>query len=239
MPEKNYKGLSEIWASSREAVRRNLGVFLFLNSITILSIAWDTGTNLRDKVHGSDWKSVFTNTIYGSNGGYPRFGGFVVIFLIVAAAVIFGLMSVILAVHAAKKDKVELAEVWEDFKSEWLWLRLIGVELLTAFILVLGFVALIIPGIYLLGRVILAPYILIDQNTKVFEAVEKSWHLTRDRMWQVYSVLLLSFVLGFPNVVPIIGPIVAFVLVLSFSVGMPLRYLELKNSRRSPAKESP
>jgi uncharacterized membrane protein YesL len=230
--EKHYKGVTQLWAQSREAVRRNLGVFLFLNSLAILSVAWDTGTNLRDKVHGSDWKAVFTNTL-GGNNGYPHVGGAFILVILAIAAVLLSLMSVVLIVHAAKKDKVTLAEVWEDFASKVF--RLVGVELLTAFIILLGFLALILPGIYLIGRVILAPYILVDQDTKVFEAIEKSWHLTRDRMTQIYTVLLFTLLLSLPNIIPIIGPIIAFVLVLSFSVAMPMRYLELKHHRRSPA----
>ena len=238
MAEKNYKGVTEIWVASREAVRRNLGLFVFLNSLTIMSLAWDTGSNLRDKVHGSDWHSVFTNTVYGNGGVYPNFGGFALGIIFAVLAVAFATMEVILALKASKKDRVSFVEVWDEYKSNWLWLRLIGVIALTGFILLLGFIALIIPGIYLIGRVILAPYILIDQDTKVFEAVEKSWHLTRDRMWQVYSVLLFSLLLSLPNIIPIIGPIIAFVLVLSFSVAMPMRYLELKHHRRSPAAKS-
>ena len=233
MAENYYKTPGELWRLSREAVRRNLSLFVFLSSITILNTAWQTGKDLHDKTHGSGWKMVFSSSIYGSNGGYPRVGGFFVITVLIVLAIVFALMSVVLAVHAAKKDKVEFAEVWEDFKDKWL--RLIGVELLTAFILFCGFVALVIPGIYLIGRVILAPYILIDQNTKIFEAIEKSWHLTRDRMWQVYSVLVFSLILSLPSIIPVIGPIIAFVLVLSFSVAMPLRYLDLKHNRRSPA----
>ena len=235
MAEKNYKSVTELWSASRDAVMRNLGLFLFLNSITILSLAWDTGTNLRDKVHGSGWETVFGNTLFGNTGSYPEAGGFFVTALFGILAGIFAIMAVILEVQAAKKDKVELPEIWEKFKAEWMWLRIIGVLLLTGFILVVGFLALILPGIYLLGRVVLAPYILVDQNTKIFEAVEKSWHLTRDRMWQVYSVLLFTLVLSLPNLIPIVGPIIAFVLVLSYSVAMPMRYFELKHHRRSPS----
>lgn len=238
MIEKHYKGIGELWRLSREAVRRNLGAFLFLNILSILSVAWSTGSTLRDKTNGSNWYAIFKNTLFGSNGDSLHIGGAFFTFILFVVGIALALMSVILTLRAAQKDKVELSEVWADFKENWLWLRIIGVELLVVFILLLGFIALIIPGIYLLGRVTLAPYILVDQNTKVFEAVEKSWHLTRDRMWQVYSVLLFSIVLSLPNIIPIIGPVIAFVLVLSYSVAMPLRYLDLKHHRRSPAAKS-
>lgn len=231
----NYKKVTELWALSREAVRRNLGVFLLINSLSLLSVAWNTGTDLRDKVHGSGWSTVFSNSLYGNSGAYPSIGGSVISAILGVLAVVFALMGIILVLKAAKKDRVTLSEVWNDFKANLLWLRLIGVILLLVLILVIGFVALILPGIYLIGRVILAPYILVDQDTKVFEAIEKSWHLTRDRMWQVYNVVLLSIALSLFNIIPIIGPIISFVLVVSYSVAMPIRYLELKDHRRSPA----
>ncbi len=233
MAEKKYQDVTQLWKQSREAVQRNLGIFLFLSSTTILSVAWQVGSDLRDKVHGSGWSTLFSNSFFGTNGGYPHVGGGIIISLLALLAIVFYLMSIVLAVHAAKKDKVELNEVWADLKSKWL--GIIGVEILTGFIIVVGLIAFIIPGIYLLGRVILAPYILIDQNTKIFEAVEKSWHLTNNRMGQVYGVFLFGIVLAIPNIVPIIGPILGFVLALSYSVAMPLRYFELKHHRRSPA----
>lgn len=235
MAQTNYKKVTELWALSREAVRRNLGVFLLINSLSILSIAWDTGTNLRDKVHGSAWHTVFTNSLFGNDGTSPNIGGNFISAILSVLAIVFALMSIVLILRAAKKDTVTFSEVWEEFRSNFLWLRLIGLILLMALILVVGFVALILPGIYLIGRIALAPYILVDQNTKVFEAVEKSWHLTRDRMWQVYSVLLFTIVLSLVNIVPIIGPIIGFVLTVSYSVALPMRYLELKDHRRSPA----
>ncbi len=142
------------------------------------------------------------------------------------AGIALAIMSVVLQVRAAQKSTVQFQEVWNDFKH--LWWRIILVEITVAILIIAGLIALILPGIYLIGRLLLAPYILVAEDTRVFEALERSWALTKGRMGQVYNIFLLAIVLSLFNLIPVIGSAIAVVLTVAYSVVLPLRYLELK-----------
>lgn len=226
MAAKTYQSPLELLKQSYGAVRRNLGVFLLLNVLTVLDIAWQLGTNVREKTHGADWGTIFTNSLFGSNGSYPSVGGGILLAVLAISAIILALMTEILAIRAAQHNKVELRDIWDEFKVKGL--RLLLLEILLVIIIGAGLILLIVPGIYLIGRLAVAPYVLIDKNTKAMEALNRSWELSKGRMWQVYSVVLFGVVLALPNVIPFFGPIIGFTLALAYSVALPLRYLELK-----------
>lgn len=230
MSARKYKSVTELFSKSRVAVRRNLYLFLLINSVAIINIAWQIGTNLRDKTHGSDWSQIISNTVLGSSGGQEKAGPGFILFVLGIAGVVFYLMGVILSLRAAQKEVVNLSDVWDEFKSKAL--RLIGVILLAGVIILAGLIALVIPGVYFLGRLLFAPYVLVDQNTGVREALNRSWNMTKGWVWSVLSVVLFGIVLSLPNVIPIIGPIIAFVLTLFYSVAVPLRYMEVKHAKK-------
>jgi len=229
MAAHNFKSVTQLFSESSDAVRRNLGVFILISSLSILSTAWQIGSDLKDKTHGSAWGSIAKNSVLGTNNDYPHIGGGVILVLFFIAGVALALMSTILTLRAAKKHTVTFSEVWEEFTG--VWLKLIGVMLLAAILIGFSFVLLIIPGIFVLPRLIMAPYVLLDQKTGVREAISRSWDMTKGRMDVIWYVILFGVVLSLPSIVPILGPIVAFTLSILYSVAMPLRYWEIKANK--------
>jgi hypothetical protein len=228
MAQPRYKSVTQLFRESSAAVQRNLGLFLLLNVLTILSIAWQTGSDLKDKTHGSGWGDIVRNTIFGHGSNSPHWGGGLSVLLLFLAGMVLWLMNTILTVRAAQGKTVELSEVWREFKIKWL--RLLAVTILSGIMIILGFVLLIVPGILILPRLVLAPYLLVDQNTGVREAISRSWHLSKGKMDPIYMVLLFSLVLSIPSIVPIVGPIVGFALGLAYSAALPMRYFEIKKA---------
>jgi hypothetical protein len=229
MAAAKIKSVTDIFKDSSQIVRRNLYPFIIVNLLAALSVVWQAGLNVRDKTHGTSWSNVFEHGVFGNGGDfrYPGTGAGILVGLFIIASIVLALMSVILSVRAARQTTVELGEVWEEFKQKG-W-RLIGVEIAVGLIVIVGLILLIVPGLYFLGRLIMAPFILVDQNTGIREAINRSWDLTKDKWVHVYTVILFGIVLSLPNIVPIIGPLVAFVLTFLYSVALPLRYYEFKN----------
>lgn len=225
----NIKGVTDIFKESSAIVRRNLYPFIIVNLLAALSVVWQAGLNVRDKTKGTSWRNVLEHGVFGNGGdfSYPGTGAGILAAFFVIASIILALMNVILTVRAAQNKTVNLGEVWEEFKAK-AW-RLIGVEILFGLIVVVGLILLIIPGIYFIGRLIMAPIILVDQNTGIREAINRSWDLTRGKWVHVYTVILFGVVLSLPNIIPIVGPLVAFALSFLYSVALPLRYFEFKN----------
>lgn len=224
-----YKSVTTLFKESQLIVRRNLWLFVFVNTVTIINIAWQIGTSLRDKTNGSDWGKIISNSILGSPGPHLTAGSGILVAILGVLSIILGLMAPILELRAAQNKKVNLSDIWSELTDKWL--KLIAVFILTGLIIVVGLVALIIPGLYLMGRLLISPYVLIDQNTGVIEALNRSWEMTKGWTWSVLSVALFGIVLALPNVIPIVGPAVAFVLTVLYSVALPLRYLEIKKTK--------
>ena len=59
----------------------------------------------------------------------------------------------------------------------------------------IGFILLIIPGIYLLGRIQLWAAAMFVEGAGAFESFEITWRLTRGRWWRGTAILSVGFVL--------------------------------------------
>jgi uncharacterized membrane protein len=224
MSSHSLKSPVQLLKESSAAVRRNLTLFIFLNAVGILGTAWDIGLDIRDKSKGSSLQQVFTHTFTGSGSDQGLNGAVVLIFVL--AGIVLYLLAAILTVLAAKKQTVKFDEVWRIFKDKWL--KIIGVELLVVLLVVVGCVFLLIPGLYLLGRLAIAPALLIDQDVGIMDAMNASWEYTRGKAWPVFVAFFFGALLSVTSVIPFIGPIVATALSIAYSVAIPIRYFELK-----------
>ncbi len=226
----NYKPVLEVYRESAQAVRRNLNLFILLAIPTFIDVAWRSGTDLRNSTNHETISSFLSSSVLGSGPSVPNYstGSTVFVILLTIAGVITSVMSVILVTRAAQRHIVRPGDVWQEFITKW-W-RILLVELLVGVLIVAGFFALIIPGIIILPRLILAPYLLVDQDTGIIEAVKRSWHLTEGKMVPVYALILFGIVLAVPNFIPVAGPILAFLLTFFYAVAMPIRYMEFKKS---------
>lgn len=72
---------------------------------------------------------------------------------------------------------------------------LVWVSILLIFIIYVGFILLIIPGIYLLGSLLVTVPALLFENLKGGKALHRSRELTRGRWWQSFAVLFLGIFL--------------------------------------------
>jgi hypothetical protein len=214
----------QLFKDSSTVVKRNLTLFIFLNAVPILGTAWEIGQDLKDKTGGSDWMQVLTHSFSGTSND-PQLNPMLIVIYLCAGGVTF-LLAGILSVKAAQQKKVEFSQIWETFSI--LWWKLILVTLLTLLIILAGLVVFLIPGLYLLGRIGLAPIVLIDQNKGVIESLNTSWELTANKTWPVFVAFLFGFLLNIPSVIPIIGPLIGAALVIAYSVALPIRYFELK-----------
>jgi membrane-anchored glycerophosphoryl diester phosphodiesterase (GDPDase) len=227
-----YKSIGQIFSESAAAVRRNISLFIFLNTLTILSTAWDVGISIRDRNSGNGWAQSIFHTFNGNNGQTSFNSGLGTLFvlLIIAGSVLY-ILTAILSVMAAKNRTVSFSEVWDCFKKTW-W-KIILVALLSGLLVIAGLLAFIIPGLYLLSRLVFAWIIVIDKKTGVIEALNQSWDLTKGRAWIVFVTLFFGVLLGIISAVPVIGPIISTALAIAYSVALPLRYYELKAAGRN------
>ena len=112
-------------------------------------------------------------------------------------------------------------------KSLYYILPLFCVSILTGLAIVFGFLAFLLPGIFILGKLIFAQYFVILRGKGVFESLELAWNLNPSRAWNigitVFSLMLLGgvvivlFITSFINETNNIEPVILFITsILSF-----------------------
>lgn len=95
--------------------------------------------------------------------------------------------------RAVRKERIDVADMFAVFHRNYL--PAVGAGLLKAILIVIGFILLIVPGVYLACRLALVEYLIVDRRMGVIEALNESWTMTAGgRSWTI----LLMFVLAIP-----------------------------------------
>ncbi len=87
-------------------------------------------------------------------------------------------------VQAVRKIKPDFEYLIKGFMENYL--HIILANLLVFALVILGFFALIIPGIIIACRLAFVSYIIMDKKLDPIEAVEMSWRLTRGYGWKIF-----------------------------------------------------
>jgi membrane-anchored glycerophosphoryl diester phosphodiesterase (GDPDase) len=72
----------------------------------------------------------------------------------------------------------------------------IKVNVGVSFFVTIGFLLLVIPGIYVAGRLLFAPYMVIEHNGRARKTIREAWDMTRGHGWQLLwkSILIGIFI---------------------------------------------
>jgi hypothetical protein len=160
--------------------------------------------------------------------GFSGFIGFSIIWFlfVLIAGTVAAIMSQAAQLKAAEGRRLDFQDLWAVVKQMG-W-RLLGLYIVTVIIVVVGLFLLIVPGLIFLRRYYLAPYVMIDKNLSIGDALNKSAELSKRNtgaVWGLFGVMLL---IGLIGIVPFIGGLVSFVLGSLYSVAPALRYQQLK-----------
>jgi hypothetical protein len=152
------------------------------------------GSDMKNFTHdlgfhwGDDMKNILT---LGSLGVFAAF--FVLIGMLYAflVAPVFEFGGDMMFVQAVRKIKPDFELLVKGFMQNYL--SIVLANLLVFALVVLGFFALIIPGIIVACRLVFVSYIIMDKKVDPIEAVEMSWRLTRGHGWKIFFMGFLSF----------------------------------------------
>ncbi|MDX1492079.1 MAG: hypothetical protein R3332_12410 [Pseudohongiellaceae bacterium] len=132
--------------------------------------------------------------------------------LLLAPIIFYGCDYVFL--KGTRGDQVEAREIISGFSNA---INIILANLLVYGLLFLGFVAFLIPGIYLACRLVFTSYIVMDEGLDPVAAVQASWRMTKGRAFDV-------FLLGFVSIFIFIGGLILLI------VGLIPAYMWIKAS---------
>lgn len=123
-----------------------------------------------------------------------KFLGFIYYFLVVTP---FNYGVDWMFLKASRKIEPQFEEILDGFKK---YSVVILSHLLVIGIVGVGFIFLIIPGIYLACKLIFVPFLIMDKKVDPIQAVKLSFYLSKGYFWTIFGMGILSFfvlILGF------------------------------------------
>jgi uncharacterized membrane protein len=209
-------------------VRDNFTVFALLYLFPLI-IGLSNGTWVVDSRRS--WHNdvpVATNTLGNSTLPAWAWGGLGIAFIF---ALLIGVLLKIMIqqgqLQASSGHRLSLSELFKVARASY-W-QMFGLYLLVGLVTLIGFILFIIPGIIMLRRYFLAPYVLLEnKGMGIWGAMEESAKITRRDSWSIYSIFGVMILFTLFGVLPLIGWIIAFGLHFFYTVAPALRYQELK-----------
>lgn len=228
----NLPGAFELFTPSKELVLKNIWIFGPLYAVPLIfgihNWIWTPANGTHHWYSGA---YGFSTTSPGSpypvlDGGI--FIGFTLLWVlfVLIAGTIASVMSQSAQLRAVEGHHLDFQDLWAVVKK--MGLKLLGLYIVTAVIVIIGLLLLIVPGLIFIRRYFLAPYVMIDQNVGIQEALSKSAELTKLNPGAIWGVIGVTVLIGLAGIVPFIGGLVAFALGCLYSIAPAMRYHQLK-----------
>jgi uncharacterized membrane protein len=91
---------------------------------------------------------------------------------------------------AVRGERIEVRDVFVVFQRNY-WNAVIA-NIVVGIIVGMGFVMLIVPGIIFACRLAFVPFLVVDREMDVMDALRVSWDMTRGYGWQIFLMGLLA-----------------------------------------------
>lgn len=230
----NLPGAFQLFKPSKELVLKNIWIFGPLYAVPLIfslhSWIWSpviTGPGRHWSNHVNSFSSGWSfspTSVYA----WSAFIGFSIIWFlfVIAGGTIVQIMSQAAQLEATEDKSLHFQRLWDVVKRMG-W-RMLGLYVVVAIYIIVGLILLIVPGLIMIRRYFLAPYIMIDKNCSITEAMEHSAAMSKPFSGAIWGVLGVMFLFGVAGVIPFIGSLIAFVLGSLYSVAPALRYQQLK-----------
>jgi hypothetical protein len=225
----------DLFRLSYELVRKNIWIFGTLYFVPLIfwihSWIW-TSPNANNptwfnKFYGHETLSAGWGTSPVANLPDTFIGFSILWFLIIIIGGTIAQLMAVIATYDASQDKViTFSKLWSAVKK--IGLRLIGLYIVVFLVTLVGFVLLIVPGLIMIRRYYLAPYVMLDKNCGIREAMDRSAAISKPYSGYVWGIIGVAILIGLIGIIPLVGSLIAFVMGMFYSVAPALRYQELK-----------
>ena len=75
------------------------------------------------------------------------------------------------------------------------FLHYLATLLICSVLIIMGFILFILPGIYVMVRLMFAQYLIVDQDISFDQAIKKSWYLTKGLEFNLIAFVFAMFVI--------------------------------------------
>jgi uncharacterized membrane protein len=144
----------------------------------------------------------------GIFGSIPTAGGFISALISVFVGMPLSIGFNYTYLKAARKEKYEVADVFTGFKMYW---NAVGASVLTALIVIAGFILVIVPGIVFSCKLAYVPFLVADRKMGPVEAIKESWRISRGHAMQVFGIEIIGILLAIGGAICLgVGIIIAY-----------------------------
>jgi hypothetical protein len=109
--------------------------------------------------------------------------------IFVAGPIGYGMNWVFL--KAIRGERIEIRDMFVVFQKNY-WNAVVA-NVVVGVIVGLGIVMLVVPGIIFACRLAFVPYLVVDREMDVMDALRVSWDMTRGYGWQIFFMGFLAF----------------------------------------------
>jgi len=144
----------------------------------------------------------FPNLILSTINSLDNLGSASVVFNIIYSFVAVPFLSgamIFYTYRSLNRNQVTVGEAFHQANRRLL--HLILVYIMYSVLVLAGFIALIIPGLYVSYRLIFSLYVTVIDNSSPLDSLSSSWELTKGRWWLIFRA---SFLILFVVFVPIL-----------------------------------
>ena len=115
------------------------------------------------------------------------------------------ILSILLIDDIYKEKKRSITNYF--YLGAYLFIKILVINLISTIAVILGLLALIIPGLYVSARLFFASYLAIIFDEGIIDSLKKSIEITQDKGWNVLGyVLAVTIPLIFIMILVLIGP---------------------------------
>ena len=107
----------------------------------------------------------------------------------------------LLGIRRAAGKETPVSTLWEPYSHA---LPLIVMFVLMAVLIVAGFFLLVLPGIYLSIAYSFSPYLIVEKNMGVWEALETSRKAITEYWWRYFGLMLVALLLIIIGSIPLL-----------------------------------
>jgi hypothetical protein len=153
-------------------------------------------------------EALFLNPLDGSGGIFSFYGDMFMWLGLMLISSIFGYAASVVVVFEYLKlyeqkaigETITVSDVWEKFKETFAFVLLANIAV--AIVVLVGFVFLVIPGIYVAIVLTLVTPIMIVERKSFGDAFSRSFSLISDKWWSTFGLLfIMGLIAGFMGII--------------------------------------
>lgn len=145
--------------------------------------------------------------------------------IFVAGPIDYGAKWVFL--KAVRGERIEVRDIFITFQRNY-W-NVIIANVVVGIIVGLGFVMLIVPGIIFACRLAFVPYLVVDHEMDVMDALRVSWDMTRGYGWQIFLMGLLAIPVVLLGLICLFVGVIVSVMWISTAFAVMYHAVEMKD----------